>query len=54
MTSLMIPGDALEEMKDGRFSATGQGLASGGGAVQLCTSFLKLLGQLGDWNSACC
>lgn len=36
------------------FSATGQGLASGGGAVQLCTSFLKLLGQLGDWNSACC
>lgn len=54
MTSLRISGDALEEKKDGQCSATGQELASGGGAVQLCASFLMFLGQLVEWNSACC
>lgn len=46
MTSLMISGDALEERKDSQFSATGQELAPGGGAVHLCASFLMLRGQL--------
>lgn len=34
---------------------TGAGIGSlGEGAAQLCASFLKLLGQLAKWKSACC
>lgn len=47
MTSLMISGNALEEMKDGQFSVMGQELAPGGRGCSALYIFPNASGPAG-------